>query len=116
MTERPEVWHVPKGVENSLDLDDQTVDDGNEDHIGGEYVFLGSRSLLALGAGAWLDPDHVMRATTDDPLTRALLRPVGDKMHYAVGFGMAFQRFQLDGAVDFSELVDTVSLSAIFSF
>ena len=100
----------------SLDLDDQTVDDGDEVHLGGEYVFLGSKPLLALRAGAWLDPDHVMRATTDDPLTQALLRPVGDKMHYAVGFGMAFQRFQLDGAVDFSDLVDTVSLSAIFSF
>ena len=100
----------------SLELDDQTVDDGDEVHLGGEYVFLGSKPLLALRAGAWLDPEHAMRATSDNPYTQALLRPVGDKMHYAVGFGMAFQRFQLDGAIDFSELVDTISLSAIFSF
>jgi len=100
----------------SLELDDQTADDGDEVHVGGEYVFLGSRPLLALRAGAWLDPDHVLRATSDDPYTQALLRPAGDQMHYAVGFGMAFESFQLDGAVDFSELVDTISLSAIFSF
>ena len=100
----------------SMELEDQTVDDGDEVHIGCEYVFLGSRPLLALRAGAWLDPGHVMWATSDDPYTQALLRPVGDEMHYAVGFGMAFERFQLDGAIDFSELVDTISLSAIFSF
>lgn len=100
----------------SLGLDDQTADDGDEFHVGGEYVFLGSRPLLALRAGAWLDPDHVSRATTENPYTQALLKPVGDKMHYAVGFGIAFDRFQLDGAIDFSELVDTIALSAVFSF
>lgn len=100
----------------SLDLEDQTAEDGDELHLGGEYVFLGSKPILALRAGAWLDPDHLLRATSDNPYTQALLFPIGDKMHYAVGFGIAFERFQLDGAVDFSELVDTISLSAIFSF
>lgn len=100
----------------SLGLDDQTADDGDEFHVGGEYVFLGSTPLLALRAGAWLDPDHVLRATSDNPYTRALLPPTGDKMHYAIGFGIAFERFQIDGALDFSELVDTLSLSAVFSF
>lgn len=103
-------------IQKSLELDDQAVDDGDEFHLGGEYVFLGSKPLLALRAGAWLDPDHVLRATSENPLTQALLRPVGDKMHYAVGFGVAFEQFQIDGAIDFSELVDTVSLSAIFTF
>ena len=74
------------------------------------------RQLLALRAGAWLDPDHVMRATSDSPYTQALLQPAGDKIHYAIGFGVAFDRFQLDGAIDFSDLVDTISLSAIISF
>ena len=100
----------------SLDLDDQTVEDGDELHLGGEYVFLGSKPLLALRAEAWLDPDHVLRATSDSPYTQALLKPTGDKMHYAIGFGVAFDRFQLDGAIDFSDLVDTISLSAIISF
>ncbi|MGB5389009.1 MAG: outer membrane protein transport protein [Thermoanaerobaculia bacterium] len=100
----------------SMEIWDQTVEDGDEIHLGGEYVFLGSRPLLALRAGVWLDPDHVVRATSDNPYAQALLRPVGDKMHYAIGFGMAFERFQLDGALDFSDLVDTVALSAILSF
>jgi hypothetical protein len=39
-----------------------------------------------------------------------------DEVHYAVGLGLAFWTFQLDLAVDFSDLVDTVSLSAIYQF
>jgi hypothetical protein len=34
----------------------------------------------------------------------------------AVGVGLAFKSFQIDLAADFSDLVDTVSLSAIYSF
>ncbi len=34
----------------------------------------------------------------------------------SMGFGVAFDTLQLDLAVDFSDLVDTASLSAIYSF
>jgi hypothetical protein len=37
-------------------------------------------------------------------------------MHYAAGLGVAMRRFQIDLAVDFADRVDTVSLSAIYSF
>jgi len=33
-----------------------------------------------------------------------------------LGFGVAFERFQIDVAADFSDLVDTLSVSAIYSF
>jgi hypothetical protein len=100
----------------SLGLDDQTIDDADELHLGAEYVFLGSTPIIALRLGTWLEPDHQMRATTDNPVTRALLSGGGDKMHYAAGLGVAMQRFQIDLAVDFADRVDTVSLSAIYSF
>jgi len=34
----------------------------------------------------------------------------------SIGFGLAFERFQVDLGADFSNLVDTVSLSGIYSF
>jgi hypothetical protein len=39
-----------------------------------------------------------------------------DEMHYAIGLGIAMQRFQIDFAADFADRADTVSLSAIYSF
>ncbi len=95
---------------------DQRVDDGDELRLGGEWVFLGSRPLAAVRLGVWLDPDHQLRSKTDDPLDRALFPEGEDELHLAAGFGIAFPHFQIDAAVDFSELVDTASISAIYRF
>jgi hypothetical protein len=37
-------------------------------------------------------------------------------MHYAGGLGVVMQSFQLDVGVDFADRVNTLSLSAIYSF
>jgi hypothetical protein len=100
----------------SIGIDDQTIDDADELHLGTEYVFLGSTSTVAVRLGAWLDPDHQMRATTDDPYVRALLPRRDDDIHYAAGIGIAAGNFQVDLGVDLADRVDTVSLSAIYSF
>jgi long-subunit fatty acid transport protein len=100
----------------SLGLDDATVDDANELHLGAEYVFLASTPIIAVRLGTWLEPDHQVRTTTGDPFTRALLPRRKDQIHYAAGLGLALERFQIDLAVDFADTVDTVSLSAIYSF
>ena len=39
-----------------------------------------------------------------------------DNLHYAFGFGAAFKQIQIDLGADFSDLRDTLSLSAIYSF
>jgi hypothetical protein len=103
-------------IVESLRLDDRALDDADELHLGGEYVFLRSTPVIALRIGAWLDPDHQIRAITDDPLLRALLPRGDDQMHYTAGFGVALSGFQLDLGVDFADQVDTVSLSAVYSF
>jgi hypothetical protein len=100
----------------SLDVDDATIDDANELHLGAEYVFLGSTPIIAMRLGVWREPDHQMRTTTNDPFVRALLPRGKDQMHYAAGLGVAMQRFQIDLAADFSDRVNTVSLSAIYTF
>ena len=74
------------------------------------------RPVVALRLGAWTDPDHRIRVVGGDDFLRAILPPGDDEIHYAVGVGLAFQTVQIDLAVDFSDLVDTASLSAIYSF
>ena len=103
-------------IPSSIPLDDQTIDNADELHLGAEYVFLGSTPIIALRFGVWHEPDHQMRATIDDPFLRALLPPGEDDMHYSAGLGVAMRRFQIDLAADFADRVDTVSLSAIYNF
>ena len=100
----------------SLRLDDQTMDDADELHLGAEYVFLGSKTIVAVRFGTWLEPDHQMWATSDEPFIRALMPRGEDEMHYAAGLGIAMQNFQIDLAADFADRADTVSLSAIYNF
>jgi len=102
-------------IPTSLGLDDQTIDDADELHLGAEYVFIGSTPIIAVRLGTWLEPDHQMRATSGDPFQRALQRRGEDDLHYAIGLGVAMQRFQIDLAMDIADRVDTVSLSAIFN-
>ncbi len=100
----------------SIELDDQTIDDADELHFGAEYVFLESSPVIAVRLGSWLDPYHQMYATVTDPYTRAMLPKGDDEWHYTAGLGLATRRFQVDLAADLSDRVDTISLSAIYNF
>ena len=104
-------------LDDDLDLEVAlTADDGNELRLGAEYAFLDLEPVLAIRAGVWRDPDHRFRSISTDPEHRALFQPGEDEIHVAVGLGLAFRSFQIDLAADFSDLVDTFSLSAIYSF
>jgi hypothetical protein len=101
----------------NLEEGDQDIDDADQLHLGGEWVFLNGTPLLAIRAGIWHDPDHQPRANENaDDHTRALLTAGEDQLHYALGLGLAFKNFQLDVALDLSNTVDTASLSLIYSF
>jgi len=109
---------VIETLDPDLDLEVAlTADDGNELRLGAEYAFLDLKPVLAVRAGVWLDPDHRFRSIhPDEPEHRALFQPGEDEVHVAVGLGLAFKSFQIDLAADFSDLVDTASLSVIYSF
>lgn len=110
--DRVEYSNIPA----SLRLDDQTIDDADELHLGAEYVFLKSTPIIALRVGTWYEPDHQMQPTIDDVFLRAVIpRPEND-LHYAAGIGIAMERFQVDLSVDVADRVDTISLSAILNF
>jgi long-subunit fatty acid transport protein len=104
-------------LDDDLDLAvSLAADDGDEFRLGAEYALIDSRPVVALRAGVWRDPDHRFRSISSDPEHRALFQPGEDRVHWAIGLGLAFRSFQVDAAVDFSDLVDTFSLSAIWSF
>ena len=108
---------VIDSIDPELDLEVMlTADDGNELRLGAEYALLDLKPVLAIRAGVWLDPDHRFHSISNDPEHQALFQPGEDEIHVAVGLGLAFKSFQVDLAADFSDLVDTVSLSAIYSF
>jgi len=92
------------------------IADGDEFHLGGEYVFLRSQPLFALRAGIWRDPNHQVESDLDSDLLEGLTGLGADELHYAIGFGAAFKKFQLDLAADFSERQDTLSISGIYSW
>jgi hypothetical protein len=95
---------------------DEAAPDADEFRLGGEYVLVRSSPLVALRLGAWLDPDHRYRATQGDPFFRALLRPGEDEIHLAAGIGLVLESFQIDVGADLSDQVDTISVSAVYSF
>ena len=109
---------VTETLDPDLDLETFLVaDDGDELRLGVEYAFLDLKPVLAIRAGVWLDPDHRFRSIHPyNPDHRALFKAGEDEIHVAVGLGLAFRSFQIDFAADFSDLVDTVSLSVIYSF
>ena len=63
-----------------------------------------------------IDPDHRISYTGGNYVAESILTPGDDHVHYAAGAGLAFKRLQIDLAADFSELIDTFSLSLIYSF
>jgi long-subunit fatty acid transport protein len=102
----------PNELEVTVDLED-----GDEFHLGAEYVFVRSAPLISVRGGVWLDPDHRFRAADDVPPIIQALRPPGDdEIHLAAGVGFVFKRLQLDLGIDHSEMIDTASASLIFSF
>ena len=82
---------------------------------------MASERSLFIRAGGWLDPDHTLRYTgPDNDKAEARFGTDDDRedeIHYAVGLGFAYaQNFQIDVAADFSDPLDTLSLSAVYRF
>jgi hypothetical protein len=100
------------------------VNDSNQVRFGGEYLMLlsGSR-VVAFRGGVWYDPSHKTYFDGDPATGRpaprwAVLFPRGDaSVHLSAGIGLTTRRhFQVDAAVDFSDLVDTFALSTVWRF
>ncbi len=110
---------------NPAILNGFAVKDQIEPRVGLEYAFA-SENPFFVRAGMWREKERSLRFVADpdgtaflnDPVSaysEAVLFSVGDdEMHYSIGFGMAFRRFQVDFAYDRSDPQDTVSLSGVY--
>jgi len=107
-------------IRNSLFFDDE-----NQIRGGVEYAIVTSSATLAVRFGLWHDPDHRMQFDRDNltqqqrasiARTDVRYQPGENAVHYTPGFGVAFQRFQIDAAVDLSDPVKTVSFSTVVRF
>ena len=83
------------------------LDDGDELHIGAEYLFLNAPIPLALRGGFWHDPDHTVRyepspALDDiDRLFMATLPGGSSQAHYTFGAGLSPTRWlEINGAAE----------------
>jgi len=98
------------------------VEDGDEFRLGAEYVFLG-KTPVAIRVGTWLDPDHKISfdgAPADilEEKSLAVLFFEGDdEVHVSAGVGLVIgKRFQIDAAIDVSNLINIASVSGVFRF
>ena len=59
---------------------------------------------------------HAEELGISTAFSRAEIPGGDDELHLAAGFGIAFDKFQLDVGLDISELRDTAAVSMIYSF
>lgn len=112
------------------------VEDRTELHLGGEYIFTVGTNPLAVRLGLYTDPDNRVRADFEKhtlatfggfPIapsdgqsllsTNDSFPERDDELHITAGAGIVIQdRFQVDVAVDFSDIADQYVLSSIYRF
>ena len=90
--------------------------DANQIHGGGEYAIVRPGADILVRVGGWYDPDHRMRFEGTDPRLKTLFKPGSNEFHVAPGIGFAFDKFQIDAAVDISNRVNTLSFSTVYRF
>jgi long-subunit fatty acid transport protein len=106
---------IRENVENPYKANDAT-----EIRLGAEYFFTG-KLPFALRAGVWHDPAHSVEwngpMSERDYVAEAVLFPEGeDQMHWSIGAGLAWPRFQIDLAYDSSKYFKVGSLSMVTRF
>jgi long-chain fatty acid transport protein len=97
-------------VTSTFQLAEGSDEDATQIHLGGEYAFLGWDPVTAFRGGFWLDRGRVGGGAGPDAGSDE------DIPHGALGFGLAWTRFQLDVGLDFAEDEATLSASVIWSF
>jgi len=112
------------------------VEDRTEVHLGAEYIFTIGANPLAVRLGLYTDPDNRVRADFEEHTlstfgffpanpqdgqsilsTNDSFPERDDELHITAGAGIVIQeRFQVDVAVDFSDIADQYVLSSIYRF
>jgi hypothetical protein len=90
------------------------IDGGSEFHLGAEFAVLKWKPVVAFRTGVWREPGR-----SQDLFIGSV--PIGSisveaRTHFALGFGLAFKRFQIDVGGDFSDRTSIGSISIVYSF
>jgi hypothetical protein len=101
-----------------------SIENGNEFHVGVEYVLAQLPGTPAIRLGGWYDPAHgvqFQRSATLNPffndLFSAALNGGNDVIHYTGGVGLSLNRHvEFNAAADLTTLNRLFSASAIFRF
>ena len=87
---------------------------GSEFHLGAEYAVLRWKPVVAFRVGFWHEPERDRRVNIEPDVVDTTT--VDARTHFALGFGLAFKRFQIDLGADLSEGTAVGSLSVVYSF
>jgi len=98
------------------DPENYVIDNGDEIHLGFEYLTLRPRHPVGLRLGVWRDPNHKIHYTGERELSQARFLPGTDEIHISGGLGIVIGRSQFDIGLDLSDRVDTLSFSTVASF
>ena len=118
-----------RGIESTLNVVPSKLGmrDIIEYRLGVEYAVPGSTGIYVRG-GAWLDRDHRLSFNGQTPTnctvptsfldcrTAAIFPSGDDEVHYSFGLGWRLGSVQLNMAADFSDFIDTYSISGIVPF
>lgn len=109
---------ITRGLDvDVLDPQQIRLRDGDELHLGLEYVFVRSQPIVGLRLGAWRDPAHQVIAGPDaDIFEKAVFQAGKDEIHFTGGIGLVLGKFQVDLGIDHSDLADLSSLSLVYRF
>jgi long-chain fatty acid transport protein len=87
---------------------------GSEFHIGAEYAVLRWKPVFAFRVGFWHEPDRDRHLTIEPNVSDTTTTDA--RTHFALGFGLAFKRFQIDAGADLSDGTAVGSFSIVYSF
>jgi long-subunit fatty acid transport protein len=98
-------------------LDDFRVEDGNEWHLGAEYVWSVTGSArIAFRGGAWYDPDHQLTFVGVSDTLQARFPPGEDNWHVTGGIGILVSSFDLAFGFDRSEIMNRATFASAVRF
>ncbi len=82
---------------NVFDPGQINLSDGNEIHVGVEYVFVTAKPIVALRGGAWRDPAHGFDSgPAADVFEQTIFNGGDDEIHFSGGVGLVLSKFQFD--------------------
>ena len=107
-------WDQVGSAVDPLFNGNSVTDGGSEFHFGTEYAILKWKPVVAFRIGFWHEPGRSQNLVIGSIPIGTI--SVEARTHFALGFGLAFKRLQIDVGGDFSDQTAIGSISVVYSF